>query len=474
MKILYAVSEAYPFAKNGGLGDVASAFPQQIKKMGHDIRVIMPLYDVIPEEYQQKMEPVANFMLNLSYQPLYCGLFRLEHKGVEIYFVENDIYFRRGRIYGCKDDSARFAFFAKAVCESIRYMDWIPDVVHCNDWQTALILFYLRDGKLRHPDRKPIKTVFTIHNVEYQGDFSYYTLTDVFGLSGTLFAQGTLELDGNVNLMKGAVEIADCVTTVSPSYAEQLTNASATGAISDAIARKGIRGIRNGLHEVMNPFDSELVHRPYDRDSVVEKVYNKMWMQERHGLHVGDEIPVFGILSRLMQRKGFDLVMEVMPEILGKGAELVVTGDGDKGIYAALEGLKQQFPGQVDIQPFSEENSAELFSSIDIFLMPSEIEPCGTSQLQAMRYGAVPVVHLTGGLKDTVKPYDEAHPDGYGFGFVDYTAEAFRGAIEDALEAYHQAETWEQLQMRCMEQKFTWEAPAQAYISIYRELTEKA
>ena len=217
MKVLYAVSEAYPFVKNTGLGEVACAFPKSVKELGTDIHVIMPLYDVIPEAYREQMELVMNFTLKLGLETLYCGLYKLIYDGVCFYFVENDTYFRRGRLYGCEDDDIRFAFFSKAVCESIRHLGWFPDVVHCNDWQTALVPFYLKDGMLRYPGMRRIRTVYTIHNGDSQGNFSYHTLTDVFGLSGFPFAEGTLELDGNVNLMKGAIAVSDVVTTVTAS-----------------------------------------------------------------------------------------------------------------------------------------------------------------------------------------------------------------------------------------------------------------
>lgn len=215
MKILYAVSEAFPFVRSTSLGDVACAFPKTVKELGTDIHVIMPLYDVIPEEFREQMDLVLNFTLDLGLETLYCGLYKMICNGVCFYFVENNTYFMRGKPYGCEDDDIRFAFFSKAVCESIRHLGWFPDVVHCNDWQTALVPFYLKDGMLRHPGMRKIRTVYTIHNGESQGNFSYHTLTDVFGLSGFLFSEGTLELDGKVNLMKGAIAVSDVVTTVS-------------------------------------------------------------------------------------------------------------------------------------------------------------------------------------------------------------------------------------------------------------------
>ncbi len=455
MNILYAVSEAFPFAKDGGLGDVAYAFPQTVRNMGQDIRVVMPLYDTIPTHYREQMELISNFTLNVSFQTLYCGLYRLELRGVTVYFVENDVYFMRGQLYGCRDDDARFAFFSKAVVESIRYMDWTPDVVHCNDWQTALVLFYLRDKQMKNPALRPIHTVFTIHNVEYQGNFSYQTLTDVFGLSGVLFSQGTLELDGKVNLMKGAIEIADRVTTVSPAYARELKAPDASGNLAEVIAAHEIVGIRNGIHREINPFDCPHVHRPYTADTVDERVFNKLWMQENMSLKLGEDIPVLGCVSRLLPRKGFDLLAEVLPEYLSRGAELVVCGNGKRDIKQLLQGLEEQYPEQVAVISYSEAHAAEVLSSIDLFLMPSVVEPCGTAQLQAMRYGAVPLVHATGGLRDTVKPYDDQHPDGWGFVFEDYTPEALKAAMDTALSAYYEDGTlWERLQKRCTAQFF--------------------
>lgn len=473
MDILYAVSEAFPFAKNGGLGDVAGSYPVYLRQAGMHVRGIMPLYDIIPQEFQEQMELVENFTLNLGLETLYCGLYQLTYRDVTWYFVENDVYFHRGALYGCADDDARFAFFSKAVCESIKRMGWVPDIIHCNDWQTALIPFYLQNDRLYHPEWKRIRTMFTIHNVEFQGDFSYHTLTDVFGLSGVLFSEGTVELDGSVNLMKGAIEIADCITTVSPSYAAELSAPDAVGPIAQVIASHEITGILNGLTEEANPFDSRLTHRPYSVESVEEKVFNKLWMQEMHGLNVSEDAPVFGCVSRLIPRKGFELLCQVLPEFLEQGAQLVVTGDGRAEIAQQLKDLRQRFPKQVALTAYTEGNAVEIFSSADIFLMPSQVEPCGTAQMQAMRYGTVPVVHLTGGLQDTVKPYSQDQTEGWGFGFTDYTAQGLRDTLKRALEVYWRTEEWETLERRCMTQDFSWDKPVAAYCKLYASMLKR-
>ena len=470
MKVLYAVSEAFPFVKNGGLGDVAYAFPQKVWEQGEDIRLILPLYDVIPERYRDRMELMTNFTLNLALDTYYCGLYRLELEGRTSYFVENHKFFTRGKLYGCSDDDSRFAFFCKAVVESLRFLEWTPDVIHCNDWQTALILFYLEDARLHNRSFPKIRTVFTIHNVEQQGDFSYDTLTDVFGLSGVLFSSGTLEMQGKVNLMKGAVSLADCVTTVSQTYAKELMCQTGPGEIGEVLGGRHIIGIRNGLHQALNPGDAKTVHHPYDENTVAEKVENKLWMQERLGLVKCESAPLFGCLSRLMQRKGFELVLAVMPELLRNGAQLVVVGDGDREIAGAIRTLKEEFPQQVELLPYSEENSETLFSGADVFLMPSAVEPCGTSQLQAMRYGTVPVVHATGGLKDTVKHFDAENPEGYGFVFAQYSEEGLMEAIRQALCTYGDKMVWESMQKRCMQQIFSWDEPAEEYRKLYASI----
>lgn len=473
MDILYAVSEAYPFAKNGGLGDVAGSFPKALAKEKVDIRVILPLYDTISEAYRARMELVSSFTLELALETLCCGLYRLERQGVIWYFLENDHFFRRGRLYGCQDDDARFAFFSKAVCESLKHLDWQPDVIHCNDWQTALIPFYLGDLRLKSPRQRLPRTVFTIHNVEYQGNYSYHTLTDVFGLSGILFAEGTVELDGSVNLMKGAIETADCLTTVSPSYARELKASEEAGPIGKVIASHGLYGIRNGLDDGVNPFDCPMIHRPYDRDSVEEKVFNKLWMQEMHGLRVEETIPVLGCVSRLLPRKGLELLAEVLPQFLEQGCQLVLTGEGHRELADRFLALKRQFPGQVELMSYSEENAVEIFSSADLFLMPSVEEPCGTAQMQAMRYGTVPVVRATGGLKDTVRPYDQAHPEGTGIVFSEYTAEALADAISRGLALWGNQAEYEAVQRRCMGEDFSWKGPVKEYLALYQGLLER-
>lgn len=472
MNILYVVSESFPFAKDGGLGDVAYALPQALTEIGHDVRVILPLYDTISNNFKDQMTLISNFTVDVAIQTLYCGLYFLQHQGVTYYFIENDIYFMRGRLYGCLDDDARFAFFSAAVCNSIKYMDWHPDIIHCNDWQTALVLFYLQDKKLKNHGYSSIRTVFTIHNVEYQGNFSYQILTDVFGLSGVLFSRGILELDGNVNLMKGAIEIADCVTTVSPSYALELTEHSGAGVLSQVLSYHKIFGIRNGIHKNHNPYTNPYVHRAYDVNSVTERIFNKLWLQENLGLKLDEDAPLLGCVSRLLPRKGFELLYQVMPKYLQRGVQFVVCGDGNSELKELLQELEEKFPNQVAIINYSEAIAVEVFSSIDIFLMPSMVEPCGTAQLQAMRYGAVPLVHATGGLRDTFIPYDSETKQGCGFVFEDYTSDAFCTALDCAISLYQDVYNWEHLEQNCMKQDFSWNEPAKAYSRLYESLLE--
>ena len=471
MKVLYAVSEAYPFAKSGGLGEVAGEFPAAMKKLGVEIRGILPLLDTIPEHWRAEMELETIFTMELALETVTCGLYRLEHDGVTWYFVENDRVFGASRNREIGDDK-RYAFFSKAVCESLRHLDWRPDIIHCNDWQTALVPIYLRDHLLSHPGKTPIRTVFTIHNVEFQGDFSYQTLTDVFGLSGILFAQGTMELEGDVNLMKGAIETADLLTTVSPGYAREITAPDAAGPLAEVIAAHQVHGIRNGIPDWGGPAEDPAVYAPYDVDSVEKKVRNKLWMQKCCGLEVREDAPMFGFVGRLLPRKGLGLLAEVLPEFLKRGCQLLFAGDGEGEIADLLRSLREQYPEKVAVMTYSDERAAELYSSADFLLMPSQEEPCGTAQMQAMRFGVIPVVRATGGLRDTVVPFDSAHPEGYGFTFTQYSAQNLRDAVSSALAAYESPETRELLQKRCMRQDFSWDQPAREYLALYQSLVK--
>ncbi len=471
MKVLYVVTEAFPFAKEGGLGEVAGEFPEALARRGVDIRAVMPLYDGISDQYREKMEFLISYPVQLALETAYCGLYRLRMRDVWWYFIENDRCFGRGKLYGFADDDMRFAFFSKAVCIGLRYIDWRPEIIHCNDWQTALVPFYLRDYYTQNPmTAKPIKTVFTIHNVEFQGNFSFHTLTDVFGLSGILFAEGTMELEGSVNLMKGAIETADRLTTVSPTYARELTAPDAAGPLAEVIASHEIHGILNGIPWAAAPSRNPLVKTPYDRNSVERKSENKLAVQEKYGLPESRSRPMFGCVSRVLARKGFDLLAEILPKYLERGCQLVMTGEGDQEILSRMQILQEQHPNNMVILPYTEENAAEIFSAADFLLMPSKEEPCGTAQMLAMGYGTVPVVRATGGLKDTVRPFDADHPDGCGFVFADYSVSSLDDAMEHALEVFGDTETFASIQRGCMALEFTWDGPAAAYEALYASI----
>ena len=320
MKLLYVTSEAYPFCKTGGLADVAGSLPPALAAEGVETAVILPLYDKIGPQWREKMTFRRYIYVDLGWRHEYCGLFSLYDRGVTWYFVDNEKYFRRGRLYGEFDDGERFAFFSKAVVDLLPSLDWMPDILHCNDWQTALVPIYLKDVCTRWEAVRRIRTVFTIHNIEYQGRYGADTVDQLFGLDRGWYNDGTLQMDGDVNLMKGAIEIADRVTTVSPAYARELKAPDASGNLAEVIAAHEIVGIRNGIHGEINPFDCPHVHRPYTADTVDERVFNKLWMQENMSLKLGEDIPVLGCVSRLLPRKGFDLLAEVLPEYLSRGA----------------------------------------------------------------------------------------------------------------------------------------------------------
>ncbi len=466
MQVLYVVSEAFPFVQEGELGIVAGAFPVVLAEKGIDIRVIMPMYDTILPSLVQQMKKQIHFFAKFSEKVYLCNLYIIEQKGVIWYFLDNDHFFHRGKLYGCEDDERRFAFFSVAVCEAMKVMKWVPDIIHCNDWQTAMIPVCLQ-GSYSFLNQKRVKIVYTIHNLTFPTNLNgCNTLTERISLPDDM--GNFLEANGSMNLIKAAVFFSDCITTVSPTYAKKLMASDSGMSLSGTLSDKEIYGICNGIN--INPMNTPMVHRPYDSDSVEEKVFNKLWMQEMHCLEVYEDAPVFGCVSRLMSEKGFDLLLQVLPEFLESGCQFVLTGDGDYRIVEQLNVLKARYPRQVSITTYSEKNAIEIFSSVDIFLMPSLEGLCGISQMLAMQFGAVPVVYATDGLKDTVDPYDEMHPDGCGFVFENYTAEAFAESIRQAVWVYWDTERFETLQRRCKARDFSWNEPVKAYIRLYQDL----
>ncbi len=472
MNILYAVSEAAPFIKTGGLADVAGSLPKALCEKGHDARVVLPLYARIPDTWRDKMEFLFYTYIDLAWRHLYCGVFTLEHDGVIYYFLDNEYYFMRESVYGDMDDGERFAFFSKAVLGVIPLLGWMPDVINCNDWQTALLPIYLscgQDERLRS-----IRTVFTIHNIEYQGRFGQHTASDVFGLPRELFESGILRFDNDVNLMKGAIYKSDRVNTVSPSYAEELCDPFYAHGLSRVIEDNAYKfsGIVNGLDTVRyNPKTDKMIPMKFGPRSLAGKQVCKQELCRELGMDENDEGPIIACISRLVGHKGFDLVAQSMEEILARGARLVILGTGDKYFEGIFADGENRHKGKMSANiMYDEKRAMMIYAGADMLLMPSRSEPCGLSQMIAMRYGTIPIVRAVGGLKDTVRPYGEDKSNG--FRFYEYSAYGMLGAIDYALSVWQNQDDWKKLIRRDLAEDFSWGASAGKYIEIY-ELAQK-
>lgn len=475
MKILYAASEATPFAKSGGLADVAGSLPNALAKLGHDVRVILPLYSAIPAMWRRQMTFLKSFHFPLSWRNAYCGLFSLAYQGLTYYFIDNEYYFQREGLYGQFDDGERFAYFSRAVVEVPIQLGWSPDIIHCNDWQTSLVPVYLLEARHREPLLMHTKSVFTIHNIEYQGQFDRNILGDVLGLDESYFREDMLSYYGDVNLVKGAIYAADYITTVSPTYAKELQYAFYAHGLEGVIADNyhKFTGILNGIDmEHNNPATDPFLPAPYSAADLSGKAACKAALQEKLGLNVDPDVPIIACISRLVAHKGYELVTAAFPKILEHYVQFVVLGTGDWGIESFFRMAAQEYPGRVSANlMYSAELASQLYAGADLLLMPSISEPCGLSQMIAMRYGTVPIVRLTGGLKDSVPSYNPTTVTGLGFTFGSITPGDLLGAIDRGLETYEtDRPNWAALMKRGMTTDFSWDQSAAAYEKVYQQV----
>ena len=476
MKLLYVTSEAYPFCKTGGLADVAGSLPPALAAEGVETAVILPLYDKIGPQWREKMTFRRYIYVDLGWRHEYCGLFSLYDRGVTWYFVDNEKYFRRGRLYGEFDDGERFAFFSKAVVDLLPSLDWMPDILHCNDWQTALVPIYLKDAATRWWEIRHIRTVFTIHNIEYQGRYGSDSVDQLFGLDRGWYDDGTLRMDGDVNLMKGAMLMADAVTTVSPTYAAQLHDpayAEGLESVVDAIGWK-MHGVVNGIDTVTyDPASDSALPAHYTAADPAGKAVCKASLQAALGLAQEPDTPLIAMVTRLVGHKGLDLVQQAMDGIMAAGCQFVVLGTGDRGYEDFFRWKAGQYPGRLSAQIlYAEDLSRRIYAAADLFLMPSRSEPCGLSQMISMRYGTVPIVRETGGLKDTVQPYEAWRDAGTGFTFANYSSADMLHVIREAVYLYKDyPDAFARLRDRAMAQDFSWNRSAGDYLRIYGAVT---
>lgn len=476
MKILFCASECYPFFKSGGLGDVAYSLPRALVEKGIDIRVISPKYDDIPEFYKQKMELVAEFSVPVGWRQQYVGLQHCLLDGVHFYFIDNEYYFKRPGAYGYYDDGERYAYYSRAVTEAAKHIpDFVPEIFHCNDWQTALIPVFLRHFYHADDMLSNAKSIFTIHNLKFQGVFPASVLTELLNLDGGYFDDEKMKYYDAVSYMKAGIVFSNAVTTVSKTYAQEIQT-EFYGEGLDGLLRKysyKLSGIVNGIdYSVFSPDKDEDIVRKYTVRSIGRKVENKRRLQEMMGLEVNDERPVIGIVSRLEKQKGLDLVARIFDELMeSTDAQFVALGTGNKGYEDMLLYFANKYHGRVSANiMFSNALSKQIYSGCDMLLMPSLFEPCGLSQLIALRYGTIPIVRETGGLKDTVSPYNEYELTGNGFSFANFNAHEMLDIIKYAIHTFHQPNRWKQLVKNAMTSDYSFNKSADEYISLYNNI----
>lgn len=475
MQIVFASAECAPFVKTGGLGDVAGSLPAALVRAGAEVIVMVPKYATIKDEYKAQMEHFADFYVSLGWRNEYCGLEKLEHDGVTYMFVDNERYFARDYPYGFFDDGERFAFFSRAITESLQHLPegFECDILHCNDWQTAMAPVFLREFYQGLPLYDRVKTVFSIHNVAFQGQFSDTVMEDILGVAHIPAAATQLRCDAcSINYMLGALHYADAITTVSPTYAGEIQTPE-FGEGLDGVLRErsyALQGILNGIDvAAFDPATDKRIAANYTVDDRSGKAVCKAKLQEELGLEVRDDRPLMVMVTRLTRQKGMDLVMYALDRILAGGVQVAVLGTGDRDYEDGLRYFQDKYPGTMAARiEFDPALSQRMYAAADMFLMPSKFEPCGLSQIIAMRYGTLPIVRETGGLKDTVQPYNEFTGEGTGFSFTNFNGDEMGDAVFRAARLFwDNREAWNQLVTQAMSQDFSWTRSADKYLDLY-------
>lgn len=474
-KVLFVASEAAPFIKSGGLGDVIGSLPEAISDKNTKVSVVIPLHEGISGEMRKKMTFIKSIFVPVSWRSQYCGIFKYECGNVTWYFIDNEYYFKRGdALYGCYDDAERFAFFSSAVLEILPHIEYYPDIIHCHDWQTALVPIYY---KLKYYSRKGyenIKVIFTIHNIEYQGIFDRSIVENVLGLSVEEFDNGFLEFGGAVNLMKAAIVCSDKVTTVSPTYAEEIKTSEYAHGLDGILSYEAgkLSGIINGIDQKQyDPSADDRLFFQYSKEDLSGKAKNKKELQSLVNLPADRDVPVIGMVTRLVSHKGLDLVAAVIDELLAEDVELVVLGTGDWKYEQFLRDKQWQYPFKLSVNiAFNGELAQKVYAGSDMFLMPSKSEPCGLAQMISLRYGTIPIVRATGGLKDSITPYDKLTGEGNGFSFDDYNAHEMLNTIREAISLYKKKREWKKLIANGMNTDFSWNNSAEKYRALYGEI----
>ncbi|MEC9489431.1 MAG: glycogen synthase GlgA [Halanaerobiales bacterium] len=474
-KILFVASEADPFIKTGGLADVAGSLPQALRDEGHDVRLVIPQYRQIPQKYKERMEAVCHFRTKLGWRDTYLGVNRLEEDGVPVYFIDNKYYFDRDSIYENEDKHEQFAFFSQAVLDMLPVIGFKPDIIHANDWQTGPLPLLFADRYRQQSYYQDIKTVFTIHNLRYQGQFAGHVAGDVLGVAPHHWESGNIRHNGLLNYMKSGIVYADHVTTVSKSYANEIQTSYFGEGLDYSLRMRGddLTGILNGIsYDKFDPETNKNLAVRFSKGETDKKIANKVHIQQKLGLEVNGDKPLIGFISRMVEQKGLDLIQAVFDEIMATGAQFLILGTGQREYEEFFKAKQHQYPDDLSVNiKYDAQLADQIYAGVDMFLMPSRYEPCGLSQLISFRYGTIPIVRETGGLNDTVVPYNEETGEGTGFSFSDYNAHDMLHTIERAVSFYDQKGVWNKLVNRVMNLDYSWHHSAKKYSELYQQLT---
>lgn len=476
MKVLFVASESHPFIKTGGLGDVIGALPVALKDLNVDTRVVIPNYRDIKKDLKEEFKYLGYFFVNVGWRNQYCGVLEYEHEGVKFYFLDNEYYFKRDGLYGYYDDGEKFAFFSRAVMEFLKFLEWTPDILHCNDWQTGMVpvlhkLEYIKEDKF-----KDIKTIFSIHNLFFKGMYSPEVLPELFGYDLEPFFNGSLEHNGAVSFLKGAINYSDIVATVSKTYVEEIKTPQYGEQLEGLLKYREdyLFGILNGIdYKEYNPETDDYIEFNYRYENLENKYLNKESLQMELGLEVNKDIPMISLISRLTHQKGCDLIIKMLDEIINEDVQIVILGTGDYMYEESFRSFernnKNKFSANIK---FSNELAHKIYAASDMFLMPSLFEPCGLGQLIALRYGTIPIVRETGGLKDTITAYNEFDESGNGFSFRNYYYKELLNTVKYALSIFNNKDRWNKIIKNAMISDNSWEKSAKEYIDIYKLLLD--
>ncbi len=477
-KVLFVAAEGLPFIKSGGLADVIGSLPKELKKVGYDVRVIMPLYEKIAKKHHQNFEKIAQFKIGLNLQDILVSIYTQEVDGVIYYFVENQYYFERDQLYGYPDDGERFSYFQLAVLEMLHQIDYFPDVMHCHDWHTGMIPALCRERFAADERYRLMKQVYTIHNLAYQGNFPKELLQSCLGLSDYLFDCGAVRFDNGVSFMKSAIVYADKVTTVSPSYAQEILTTEYGEHLEHVLQmrHKDLVGILNGIDiDDWNPAKDTTLVKNYNKVSVFKgKAENKLALQKELGLVEDASVMMLGVVTRLANQKGLQLIIEQMSRFVESNVQLVILGSGEKDMENIFDACEAGNKGKVVFyKGYNESLAHRIYASCDAFLMPSRFEPCGLSQMISLRYGTLPIVRETGGLKDSVLPYNQFTKEGTGFTFSQFDGADMMNAVDRCLQLYYEdPKTYKVLIRQAMKFDVSWEKSAKEYAELYKGVIE--